>query len=52
MVFPVTLVTGFLGAGKTTLIQQLIQSGSLRDALVVVNDFGDLSIDGQILGEG
>ncbi len=52
MVFPVTLVTGFLGAGKTTLIQQLIQSGSLRDALVVVNDFGDLSIDGQILGQG
>ena len=52
MVFPVTLVTGFLGAGKSTLIQQLIQSGSLRDALVVVNDFGDLSIDGQILGQG
>lgn len=52
MVFPVTLVTGFLGAGKTTLIQQLIRSGALRDALVIVNDFGDLSIDQQILNQG
>lgn len=52
MVFPVTFVTGFLGAGKTTLIQQLIRSGALQDALVVVNDFGDLSIDQQILNQG
>ncbi|NBS11933.1 MAG: GTP-binding protein [Gammaproteobacteria bacterium] len=52
MVFPVTFVTGFLGAGKTTLIQQLIRAGALRDALVVVNDFGDLSIDQQILNQG
>jgi G3E family GTPase len=52
VVFPVTFVTGFLGAGKTTLIQQLIRSGALQDALVVVNDFGDLSIDQQILNQG
>lgn len=46
---PVTIVTGFLGAGKTTLISHLIRnSGGLRLA-VVVNEFGTLGVDGDIL---
>ncbi|MFK7792920.1 MAG: cobalamin biosynthesis protein CobW [Devosiaceae bacterium] len=50
---PATIITGFLGAGKTTLIQNLIKrSGGKRIALVV-NEFGDLGFDGeQIAGCG
>ncbi|MEM1022201.1 MAG: GTP-binding protein [Myxococcota bacterium] len=46
---PVTLVGGFLGAGKTTLINQLlVQAHGLRMG-VVVNDFGPMDIDGELL---
>ncbi len=50
---PATIITGFLGAGKTTLIQNLIrQAGGKRIALIV-NEFGDLGFDGeQIAGCG
>ena len=46
---PVTIVTGFLGAGKTTLISHLIRNAGGRRLAVVVNEFGTLGIDGDIL---
>jgi G3E family GTPase len=47
---PVCVVTGFLGAGKTTLALGLIQSGHLKDAVLIVNDFGDASFDSVQIG--
>ncbi|WP_033922775.1 cobalamin biosynthesis protein CobW [Sphingomonas sp. 37zxx] len=46
---PVTIVTGFLGAGKTTLISHLIRSAGGRRLAVVVNEFGTLGVDGEVL---
>ncbi len=46
---PVTIVTGFLGAGKTTLISHLIRNAGGRRLAVVVNEFGSLGVDGDIL---
>lgn len=42
---PVTIVTGFLGAGKSTLINRLFKDPAMRDAAVIVNEFGDVGID-------
>ncbi|MEO0384400.1 MAG: cobalamin biosynthesis protein CobW [Pseudomonadota bacterium] len=50
---PATIITGFLGAGKTTLIQNLIRNASGKRIALVVNEFGDLGFDGeQIAGCG
>jgi len=46
---PCTIVTGFLGAGKTTLIRHLIAHAQGRRLAVIVNEFGDVGIDGEIL---
>ncbi|USI72542.1 cobalamin biosynthesis protein CobW [Sphingomonas morindae] len=46
---PVTIVTGFLGAGKTTLIAALLRRSSGRRLAVIVNEFGSLGVDGDIL---
>ncbi|MCH2164184.1 MAG: cobalamin biosynthesis protein CobW [Marinovum sp.] len=46
---PVTVVTGFLGSGKTTLISHLIQNPGGKRLAVVVNEFGDVGVDGDIL---
>lgn len=46
---PVTVVTGFLGSGKTTLIRHLMQNPGGKRLAVVVNEFGDVGVDGQIL---
>ncbi|ATX67258.1 cobalamin biosynthesis protein CobW [Roseinatronobacter bogoriensis] len=46
---PVTIVTGFLGAGKTTLISHLIRNAGGRRLAVVVNEFGTVGVDGEIL---
>ncbi|MBI1385128.1 MAG: cobalamin biosynthesis protein CobW [Rhizobiales bacterium] len=46
---PVTVVTGFLGAGKTTLIRHLMANAGGRRLAVVVNEFGSLGVDGEIL---
>jgi len=46
----VCIVTGFLGAGKTTLALELIRSGRLKDAVLIVNDFGDASFDSVQVG--
>ena len=46
---PVTIITGFLGAGKTTLIRQLLQNPDGRRIAVLVNEFGEVGIDGDLL---
>lgn len=46
---PVTVITGFLGAGKTTLIRHLLQNNQGRKIAVVVNEFGEVGIDGDLL---
>nr|WP_286945031.1 cobalamin biosynthesis protein CobW [Pseudomonas sp. UBA6718] len=46
---PVTIVTGFLGAGKTTLLRHLLSHAGGRRIAVIVNEFGELGIDGAIL---
>jgi cobalamin biosynthesis protein CobW len=46
---PCTIITGFLGAGKTTLIRHVIANAEGRRLAVIVNEFGDVGIDGEIL---
>jgi cobalamin biosynthesis protein CobW len=46
---PCTIVTGFLGAGKTTLIRHVLANAQGRRLAVIVNEFGDVGIDGDIL---
>ncbi|MEO1611584.1 MAG: cobalamin biosynthesis protein CobW, partial [Pseudomonadota bacterium] len=48
---PVTVVTGFLGSGKTTLISELMRNPGGKRLAVVVNEFGDVGVDGDILRE-
>ncbi|MGN0931550.1 cobalamin biosynthesis protein CobW [Falsigemmobacter intermedius] len=46
---PVTVITGFLGAGKTTLIRHLLQNPEGRRLAVLVNEFGDVGVDGDLI---
>jgi cobalamin biosynthesis protein CobW len=46
---PVTVVTGFLGAGKTTLLANLLEQDSRRRLAILVNEFGEISIDSALL---
>lgn len=46
---PVTVITGFLGSGKTTLIRHLMQNPQGRRLAVLVNEFGTVGVDGDIL---
>lgn len=46
---PVTVITGFLGAGKTTLVRHLLQNNQGRRIAVLVNEFGEVGIDGDLL---
>lgn len=46
---PVTVITGFLGAGKTTLLRNLLQNNQGRKIAVIVNEFGEVGIDGELL---
>lgn len=42
---PITLLTGFLGSGKSTVLNHLIKQPELSDALVIVNEFGEIGLD-------
>ena len=46
---PATVVTGFLGSGKTTLINRILREQHGRKLAVIVNEFGEISIDGQLV---
>ena len=46
---PATVITGFLGAGKTSIIRHLLGNAAGRRIALIVNEFGDVGIDGEIL---
>jgi cobalamin biosynthesis protein CobW len=46
---PATVVTGFLGAGKTTLIQNLLRNANGRRLALIINEFGETGVDGEIV---
>lgn len=46
---PCTILTGFLGAGKTTLLRHVLENANGRRLAIIVNEFGDVGIDGEIL---
>ena len=46
---PATIITGFLGAGKTTLIRNMLENSDGRRIALIINEFGDLGVDGDIL---
>ncbi len=46
---PVTVITGFLGAGKTTLVNHLLTQNSGANIGVIVNEFGEVGIDGELI---
>lgn len=46
---PVNLLTGFLGSGKTTLLKQLLREPALADTAVLINEFGEVGLDHQLV---
>ncbi|WEX76074.1 cobalamin biosynthesis protein CobW [Sinorhizobium numidicum] len=46
---PATVITGFLGAGKTTMIRNLLQNADGKRIALIINEFGDLGVDGDVL---
>ena len=46
---PCTIITGFLGAGKTTLVRHLLENAEGKKLAVLINEFGDLVFDGEFL---
>jgi G3E family GTPase len=49
---PITLLTGYLGSGKTTLLARLMPRPELRHTLVLVNEFGEIGLDHELLEAG
>ncbi len=49
---PVTLLTGFLGSGKSTLLTQILRDPRFNDTAVVVNEFGEVGLDGFLVEHG
>ncbi len=47
---PIVLITGFLGSGKTTFLQNIVHSDQGKDVVFLVNEFGDLNIDAARIG--
>jgi len=46
---PATIVTGFLGVGKTTVIRNLLENANGRRIALIINEFGDVGVDGEVL---
>ena len=46
---PATVITGFLGAGKTSMIRHLLKTANGKRLALIINEFGDLGVDGEIL---
>ena len=46
---PTTIITGFLGAGKTTLIRHMLENAQGRRIALIINEFGDVGVDGEVL---
>lgn len=46
---PATVITGFLGAGKTTMIRNLLSNAGGKKIALIINEFGDLGVDGEVL---
>ncbi|AGY58808.1 CobW family GTP-binding protein [Gloeobacter kilaueensis] len=46
---PVTVITGFLGSGKTTLVNHILRNNQGLKTAVIVNEFGDIGIDGELI---
>jgi G3E family GTPase len=49
--WPIAIVTGFLGSGKTTLISRLLRDPDMTDTIVVVNEFGEVGLDHHLIKE-
>ncbi|MGV8936859.1 MAG: cobalamin biosynthesis protein CobW [Allorhizobium sp.] len=46
---PATIITGFLGAGKTTIIRNMLMNAGGKRIALIINEFGDLGVDGDVL---
>lgn len=46
---PATVITGFLGAGKTTIIRNMLMNANGKKIALIINEFGDLGVDGDVL---
>ena len=46
---PTTIITGFLGAGKTTLIRHMLENANGRRIALIINEFGDVGVDGEVV---
>src|SRR6266404_3621897 len=46
---PITVITGFLGSGKTSVLTSLVQDRQTRHLAILINEFGEVSIDGAIV---
>ena len=49
---PVTVLTGFLGSGKTTILAKLLRDPEMTDTAVIVNEFGEVGLDHYLVSEG
>ena len=49
---PITLLTGYLGSGKTTLINHILTNNDNKKVAVIVNDIGEVNIDANLIENG
>ena len=49
---PITLITGYLGSGKTTLINHILSNAKNHKMAVIVNDLGEVNIDAELIQKG